>query len=137
MGDDRWWLILRTVDGGYFLWRGIHKWLVPAQIWLVPRVTQALPTTPLAPLIRAWVFPHAEAFGLILGTIEIVAGGLLVLGKGAWWPPFVLAFLNLLFFLTLGFREPHDLALNLLMGILNVRFLVGRLPARKAPTSSI
>ncbi|AEW05828.1 hypothetical protein Sulac_2361 [Sulfobacillus acidophilus DSM 10332] len=137
MDDNRWWLILRTVDGGYFLWRGIHKWLVPARIWLVPRVTQALPTTPLAPWIRAWVFPHAETFGLTLGTVEILAGGLLLWGKGSWGPPLVLACLNLLFFLTLGFREPHDLALNLLMGILNVRFMVERLSARKAPTASI
>ncbi len=35
----------------------------------------------------------------------------------------VLFFLNALFFLTLGFDEPHDLGLNLFMGTLNLMFI--------------
>ncbi len=124
----RWVSLLRWVDGVYFIWRGIHKWRVPATIWLIPRVSRALPTTPLAVPIRALVFPHAETIGLALGGVEVVAGlGLLALPRQRIFPA-VLALLNLLFLLTLGFQEPHDLALNVLMGILNAYFALSPKP---------
>jgi hypothetical protein len=108
------------VIGGYFVWRGVYKLVTPAAVWMVPRVTAALPTTPLASLIRHWVFPHAAILGLALGVVEVTFGLLLVLRRGMWVPPAILAALNALFFLTLGFQEPHDMELNLLMGVLNV-----------------
>jgi uncharacterized membrane protein YphA (DoxX/SURF4 family) len=111
---------LRIADGGYFVWRGFHKLVTPASLWMVPRVTVALPTTPLASIIRLWIFPHAEMIGLAIGVVELSAGLLLILRARWWVPALVLAGLNLLFFLTLGFEEPHDLELNLLMGILNL-----------------
>ncbi|MDA8195089.1 MAG: hypothetical protein M0Z53_14020 [Thermaerobacter sp.] len=117
-----WMLIIRIVDGGYFVWRGIHKWLVPPATWLIPRVTPALPSTPLAPIIRKFVYPHLIAFGLGLGTLEVLAGSLLVIHVFRRGAAAVLAILNTVFLLTLGFVEPHDLELNLLMGILNLMF---------------
>ena len=120
--ESRWLQVLRWVDGGYFVWRGFHKWFTPAAQWLIPRVTLALPSTPLASIIRRWIFPHAETFGIILGTVEVLAGGLLLVHRRFWLAPLVLFLLNGLFFLTLGFKEPHDMALNLLMGILNLWF---------------
>ncbi len=118
--DSRWAWAVRILIGGYFIWRGVYKLVTPAAVWMVPRVTAALPTTPLAYLIRHWVFPHAAVLGLALGTVEGTFGLLLILFSGLWWPPAVLAALNTLFFLTLGFQEPHDLELNLLMGTLNL-----------------
>ena len=121
MGIGRWWLwALRLADGGYFMWRGFHKLVTPASVWMVPRVTSALATTPLAAIIRHWIFPHAQLVGLIIGVLEL-SFGLLLLVLPRWFlPALVLAGLNTLFFLTLGFQEPHDLELNLLMGILNL-----------------
>lgn len=117
-----WLCWLRMVDGGYFVWRGLSKWVTPPGVWLVPRVTAALPTTPLAPWIRAWVFPHAVTFGWVLGGIEIIAGLLLLLNRGRRPAAWVLAGLNAIFLLTLGGAEPHDLALNLVLGSLNLMF---------------
>jgi uncharacterized membrane protein YphA (DoxX/SURF4 family) len=129
MAPSVWTKVLRWIDGGYFVWRGVHKWLTPASVWMVPRVSQALPTTPLAPLIVRWVFPHAQAVGLALGSVELVAGALLVFWPRIRWAPLALFLLNGLFLLTLGFQEPHDLALNLLMGVLNLWFFTA--PARR------
>ncbi len=120
LASSRWALVVRMVIGGYFVWRGVYKLVTPAAVWMVPRVTAALPTTPLASLIRHWVFPHAAILGLALGVVEVTFGLLLVLRRGMWVPPAILAALNALFFLTLGFQEPHDMELNLLMGVLNV-----------------
>ncbi|OLZ10455.1 DoxX family membrane protein [Sulfobacillus thermosulfidooxidans] len=120
--DMRWITVLRIVDGLYFLWRGIFKMYTPTSVWLIPRVTQALPTTPLAPIIRTYIFPHVVVFGYAVGVLEIFGGGLLVLGLGGRIPPFILFILNTVFFLTLGFKEPHDMELNLLMGIMNLMF---------------
>ncbi len=119
-----WLQVLRFMDGAYFVWRGIHKWLTSPKIWLVPRVTKALPTTPLAPFIRAWIFPHLMAFGLTLGTIEVVFGLALLTPRFRAVGASVLLLLNTLFFFTLGFAEPHDLALNLIMGTLNLMFIL-------------
>jgi hypothetical protein len=102
------------------MWRGFHKLVTPAVVWMVPRVTSALPTTPLAAIIRHWVFPHAQLVGFAIGTVELGFGILLLLTPRWFFPALVLAGLNALFFLTLGFQEPHDLELNLLMGILNL-----------------
>ncbi|HBQ96702.1 MAG: hypothetical protein M1294_13045 [Firmicutes bacterium] len=120
--DMRWITLLRWVDGLYFFWRGIYKMYTPTSVWLVPRVTQALPTTPLASIIRTYIFPHVVVFGYVVGLIEIVCGGLLVLARGGRIPPLALFVLNTIFFLTLGFKEPHDMELNLLMGIMNLMF---------------
>ncbi len=117
-----WITLLRWVDGLYFFWRGIYKMYTPTRVWLMPRVTQALPTTPLAPIIRTYIFPHVVVFGYAIGIIEIICGGLLVLARGGRVAPGVLVVLNTIFFLTLGFKEPHDMELNLLMGIMNLMF---------------
>ncbi|PSR36332.1 MAG: hypothetical protein C7B44_09540, partial [Sulfobacillus thermosulfidooxidans] len=69
-----------------------------------------------------YIFPHVATFGLTVGIIELVCGGLLVLARGGRIPPIILAVLNGIFFLTLGFKEPHDMELNLLMGTMNVMF---------------
>ncbi|MDA8199252.1 MAG: hypothetical protein M0Z54_07465 [Thermaerobacter sp.] len=120
LANNRWGYAVRILIGGYFVWRGVYKLVTPAAVWMVPRVTAALPTTPLASLIRHWVFPHAAVLGLALGVVEVTFGLLLVLRRDMWLPPATLAALNALFFLTLGFQEPHDLELNLLMGVLNL-----------------
>ena len=120
--SSRWIMVLRIFDGLYFVWRGIFKLYTPTSVWLVPRVTAALPTTPLASIIRADIFPHVAAFGLTVGIIEMICGSLLLLSWGGRIPPLVLALLNLIFFLTLGFKEPHDMELNLLMGTMNLMF---------------
>ena len=120
LANNRWAFAVRIVIGGYFVWRGLYKLVTPAAVWMVPRVTTALPTTPLAYLIRHWIFPHAAIFGLAIGIVEVLGGLLLILRKRMWLPPAILATLNTLFFLTLGFQEPHDMELNLLMGVLNL-----------------
>ena len=122
--NTRWVTLLRWVDGLYFLWRGIYKMYTPTSVWLMPRVTQALPTTPLAPIIHTYIFPHVVVFGYVVGVVEITCGGLLVLARGGRVAPAILVGLNTIFFLTLGFKEPHDMELNLLMGIMNLMFAV-------------
>jgi hypothetical protein len=119
-----WHEAVRVVIGGYFIWRGVYKLVTPPTVWLVPRVTAALSTTPLAPLIRRQIFPHAALFGLVLGTAESAGGFVLLALPAVWLAPTVLAALNGLFLLTLGFYEPHDLELNLLMGVLNAQMAV-------------
>jgi uncharacterized membrane protein YphA (DoxX/SURF4 family) len=133
----RWLTVLRLFDGLYFLWRGIFKLYTPTSVWLMPRVIAALPTTPLAPIIRTYIFPHVVVFGLVVGIIELTCGALLVLALGGRTPPIILAVLNSIFFLTLGFKEPHDMELNLLMGTMNLMFastMVKR--AKKSPKAA-
>ncbi|CAB1129606.1 conserved protein of unknown function [Candidatus Hydrogenisulfobacillus filiaventi] len=117
-----WLLLYRLLDGGYFLWRGIHKWYTPPQVWLVPRVNAALPTTPLAPIIRQFIYPHLQVFSLTLGTVEAVAGAMMLANVGRRIAGWVLFTLNVIFLLTLGFKEPHDLGLNLFMALTNLMF---------------
>ncbi len=119
---DGWLRLLRVVDGGYFVWRGLFKALNGPAVWLFPRVVPALPTTPLAPVIRHFILPHAILFGWVLAALEL-SGGLALAAGWLLRPAALLLFaLNLIFLLTLGFKEPHDLALNLLMAILNLMF---------------
>lgn len=130
VADSRWAFVVRFLIGGYFVWRGLYKLVTPAAVWMVPRVTAALPTTPLAYLIRHWVFPHAAVLGFVLGLVEVTGGLFLVLRSRMWLPPATLAALNTLFFLTLGFQEPHDMELNLLMGVLNLWMVTDALHRR-------
>jgi uncharacterized membrane protein YphA (DoxX/SURF4 family) len=130
---QRWLDAFRVADAGYFIWRGVHKFLTVPAVWLVPRVVPALPTTPLAPLIRAIVLPHLMVFGLILATLEVGAGALLLLNRWARGAAWILFVLNGTFFLTLGFKEPHDLGLNLFMGLVNLMFAWNGTRFRRAP----
>ncbi|MCY0880631.1 MAG: hypothetical protein OWS74_01430 [Firmicutes bacterium] len=130
VAGNRWLIFLRIFIGAYFVWRGVVKLTTSPEIWMVPRVTPALPRTPLAPLITGFVYPHMTAVSLVLGLIEVIFGAMMVLNQPRV-AGLVLASLNILFFLTLGATEHDDMALNVVMGTLNLMFYFSAEPLRR------